>query len=169
MFFKRFYLFIFRQKGRVGEREGEKHQCVVISRVPPAGDLAHNPGMCPDWESNQLPFGFQAGINPLSHTSHGKLCTLKKKRFIPVSFWVVGNGIIIFVSMCSLLVYKNTIGFHMLILYPLPLLNSLISFRSCIFLVNSVISAQMTTLSANMDSLMSYFLVCMSSSFLFLP
>ena len=24
-------------------------------------DLAHNPGMCPDWESNQRPFGLQAG------------------------------------------------------------------------------------------------------------
>ena len=25
------------------------------------GDLARNPGMCPDWESNQLPFASQAG------------------------------------------------------------------------------------------------------------
>ena len=25
------------------------------------GDLAHNPGMCPDWESSQRPFGSQAG------------------------------------------------------------------------------------------------------------
>ena len=25
------------------------------------GDLAHNPGMCPDWESNRQPFGSQAG------------------------------------------------------------------------------------------------------------
>ena len=28
-FFNIFYLFIFRQRGREGEREGEKHQCVV--------------------------------------------------------------------------------------------------------------------------------------------
>ena len=35
-----------------GEREGEKHQCVVASRTPPNGDLARNPGMCPDWESD---------------------------------------------------------------------------------------------------------------------
>ena len=28
---------------------------------PPApGDLAHNSGMCPDWESNRWPFGYQA-------------------------------------------------------------------------------------------------------------
>ena len=46
-------LFIFRERGREEERAGEKHQCVVASHVPPTGDLAHNPGMCPDWESNQ--------------------------------------------------------------------------------------------------------------------
>ena len=28
---------------------------------PPTGDLAHNPGMCPGWESNWRPFGSQAG------------------------------------------------------------------------------------------------------------
>ena len=53
-------LFIFRGRGREGKREGEKHQCVVASCLPPTGDLAHNPGMCPDWESNQRPFGLQA-------------------------------------------------------------------------------------------------------------
>ena len=53
--------FIFRQRGREGEREGEKHQCVVASCAPPTGDLACNPGMCPDWESNQQCFGAQAG------------------------------------------------------------------------------------------------------------
>ena len=37
-----FYLFIFRERGREGERGGEKHQCVVSSFVPPTGDLAHN-------------------------------------------------------------------------------------------------------------------------------
>ena len=47
--------------GREGEREREKHQCVVASHVLPTGDLAHNPGMCPDWESNQLPCGSQSG------------------------------------------------------------------------------------------------------------
>ena len=54
-------LFIFRQRGREGEREEEKHQCVVASCMTTTGDLAHNPGMCPDWESNQQPFSSQAG------------------------------------------------------------------------------------------------------------
>ena len=53
--------FIFRERGREGEREGEKHQCVVASSTPLTGDLAHNPGMCPDWELNQRPFGSQTG------------------------------------------------------------------------------------------------------------
>ena len=46
LFFKRFYLFIFRQRGREGEREGEKHQCVVACHTPSTGNLAHTPGMC---------------------------------------------------------------------------------------------------------------------------
>ena len=61
-FFKDFLKFIFRQKGREEEREGEKHQCVVASHMPLTRDLAHNSGMCPDWELNQQPFGSQAGV-----------------------------------------------------------------------------------------------------------
>ena len=33
-----FFKFLFRE--REGKREGEKHQCVVASCMPPAGDLA---------------------------------------------------------------------------------------------------------------------------------
>ena len=47
-----------------GEREGEKHQCVVASRTPPTGDLALIPGLCPDWELNQPPPGSQSGNQP---------------------------------------------------------------------------------------------------------
>ena len=54
-------LFIFRGRGKEGEREGEKQHCVVASHTPPTGDTAPNPGMCPDWELNQGPFGLQAG------------------------------------------------------------------------------------------------------------
>ena len=58
-FFLRFYLFIFGERGR--EEERGKHQCVVASPIPPTGDLARNPGMCPDSESNRrCPFGSQA-------------------------------------------------------------------------------------------------------------
>ena len=55
-----FSFFLFIERGRRGEREGEKHQCVVASHVPTTGDLACDPGMCSDWDLNQEPFGSQA-------------------------------------------------------------------------------------------------------------
>ena len=45
-------LFKNREREREGEREGEKHESVA-SRTSPTEDLARNPGMCPDRESNQ--------------------------------------------------------------------------------------------------------------------
>ena len=61
IFFK-IYLFIFRERGRDGEREGESYQCVVASRAPHTGDLACNPGMCPYT-------GNRTG-DPLVHSPH---------------------------------------------------------------------------------------------------
>ena len=56
-----FILLLERGKGREKERERnsnvqEIHQ-LFVSHTPPTGDLACNPGMCPDWESNQRPLG----------------------------------------------------------------------------------------------------------------
>ena len=57
LFFLRYlfiiYLFIFRQRGR--EREEERNISVwLASHVLPTRDLACNPGMCPDWESELM-------------------------------------------------------------------------------------------------------------------
>ena len=57
--FKDFYLFIFRERGREGEREGNINVWLPLC-VPHNGDLARNPGMCPTWELNQWPFSAQA-------------------------------------------------------------------------------------------------------------
>ena len=65
-FLKKDFVYLFLEKG-----EGEKHQYVVASHVAPTGDPACNPGMCPDWESNQWPFSSQPVLNPLSYTSQG--------------------------------------------------------------------------------------------------
>ena len=70
-FLKIFYFFIFRERGREGEREGEKHQCVVGSQASPTRDLAHNPGTCPDWDQTGDPLVLRPAVNPLSHTSQG--------------------------------------------------------------------------------------------------
>ena len=42
-----FIYLLFRERGREGEGEGKKYQCVVASHVPLTGDLAYNPGMYP--------------------------------------------------------------------------------------------------------------------------
>ena len=60
-FFFKDFIYLFLERGREGEREGEKHQCVVASHTPPTGGLAHNLDKCPHWELNQRPLGLQAG------------------------------------------------------------------------------------------------------------
>ena len=77
LFFLRLYFFIFREQEREGEREREKHQCVVASHAPPTGDLACNPGMCPDWDSNHDHLVCSLALNPLSHTSQGKMLSFR--------------------------------------------------------------------------------------------
>ena len=76
-FFLRFYLFVFRVRGRKREREGKKHQYMVANCMPPTGDLVHNPGMCPDWKLN-WPLVHRPALNPLSHTSQGSFQELFK-------------------------------------------------------------------------------------------
>ena len=61
------FTYLFLEKGERREKEKERNINVqeiyplVASPMPPTGDLVHNPGMCPDRESNQRPFGSQAG------------------------------------------------------------------------------------------------------------
>ena len=76
-FFLRFYLFVFREKGK----EGEKHRCVVASHVPPTEDLACNTGMCPDWESNQQLLGSQAHAQSTEPYQSGHFHSYFLKRF----------------------------------------------------------------------------------------
>ena len=69
---------MFREKRREEERDGEQYQCVVASHWPPTGgDLGRNPGLCPDWESNQRPFGSQARTQSTElHQPGNNLCFL---------------------------------------------------------------------------------------------
>ena len=57
-FFKAFIYLLLEGKG---ERKKEASACGCLSSLPPTRDLARNPGMCPDGEWNQRPFGLQAG------------------------------------------------------------------------------------------------------------
>ena len=59
--FLRFYLFIL-DRGEWGKKDRETSMCGCLLHAPYWGpDLAHNPGMCPEWESNWRPFGLKAG------------------------------------------------------------------------------------------------------------
>ena len=55
-FLKRFYLFIFRER-KERRMRGRETSMWESSHVSPTGDLAHNPGMCPDQKSNRQPLG----------------------------------------------------------------------------------------------------------------
>ena len=60
------FVYLFLEGGEGREKETERNIDVweihelVASCMPLAGDLARNPGMYPDWELNQQPFGSQA-------------------------------------------------------------------------------------------------------------
>ena len=61
---------------------GEKHLCVVASQAPPIGDLAHNPGMCPDWELNWRPFCSQAGAQSTEPHQPGLALKYSLKKIV---------------------------------------------------------------------------------------
>ena len=60
------------------------------SHAPPAGDLTHNPGMCPDWESNWRLFGLQAGTQSTELHQPGHLSAFFPSAAQSPS-WVLGN------------------------------------------------------------------------------
>ena len=71
------YLLLERREGKEKERERnmdvQEIYRLVASPTPPTGDLVCNPGMHPDWESNQQPVGYRSVILRVSHTSQSCL------------------------------------------------------------------------------------------------
>ena len=72
-FLKRFYLFIFGERGSGRE---EKHQCVressmIASCTPPTRGLASNPGRCRNRESNWGHFGLHNDAQPTEPLQSG--------------------------------------------------------------------------------------------------
>ena len=109
-----FFLFkiLFIYRGGAGGRKSKRnidvqeiHWCVA-SHMPPTGDLAGNPCMCPDWESNWWPFGSQASTQSTEPHQPGLNPFLKhslKNAFIFIIFDSY-NYVIIFI--CILQVRK---------------------------------------------------------------
>ena len=65
------YLFIFRQRGMEGEREGEKHQCVVASHMPLLGTWPATQPCALTGNGTDDPLVPRPVLSPLSHTSQG--------------------------------------------------------------------------------------------------
>ena len=62
--------------------------CGCLLHAPYWG-LTHNPGMCPDWESNLQPFGLQAGTQSTEPYQSGlyicfiRICQEQFAYFVP--------------------------------------------------------------------------------------
>ena len=85
-----FVLFLEREEGRK-ERNihvWENHW-LVASCIPQTRDLACNPGMCPDWESNLQPFSLWDYASPLSHTSQGSYRVIGNVLGILYMCWLI--------------------------------------------------------------------------------
>ena len=76
-------LFIFRQRRREGERGREISMCGCFSHTPPTGNLVHNSGMCPAWESNWRPFGSQAHTQATEPHQPGFILYTLKTKIMP--------------------------------------------------------------------------------------
>ena len=79
--FLRFYLFLHREEGREKKRERNINVWLPLMR-PPAGDLAHNPGTCPDWESNWRPFTLWDDAQPTEPSQAGQGNFLDKDKIL---------------------------------------------------------------------------------------
>ena len=74
IYFLRFYLFIYRERGRKGEREGEKHQCVVASHALPLETPPATLACALTGNRTGDPLVLRPALNPVSHTSRGGFC-----------------------------------------------------------------------------------------------
>ena len=74
-------LFIFRERGREGERERNINVWLLLVHPLP-GTCSHNLGTCPDWESNWRPFGSQAGTQSTELLQPGQIYIYKYTNFI---------------------------------------------------------------------------------------
>ena len=76
-----FFLFLkilFLERGR----EGNINVWLTLA-CPPTGDVAYNPGMCADWESNQPPFDLQTSIQSTEPHQSGQNLTLSEGLELP--------------------------------------------------------------------------------------
>ena len=100
---KKHFIYLFLEVGGKREKERErnidvwKETSIVASRTPPSGNLAPNPGMCPDPDLNWQPFGLQAGAQSTEPHQPGpcSICLLWIHGYISIGYifrsWIAGS------------------------------------------------------------------------------
>ena len=68
------YLFLERREGK--EKEGGRNISLLCRIHVPIRDQSHNPGTCPDWESNRQPFALLDDAQPTEPPQSGQHCVL---------------------------------------------------------------------------------------------
>ena len=86
LFFLRFYLFIFRERGKEGRETSmwERNIYWLPLVHSTTGDWTCNLGMCPDQELNLWPFTLQDNAQPMIHTGQGKHILLLKCQVLQI-------------------------------------------------------------------------------------
>ena len=86
----------------------EKYQSVA-SQMPPTGDLVGNPGMCPDWESNQQSFSLQDITQPTELHQSGQGVVLRGGLVAGPGFPITKNVVIHFLLYSVLSINPNAL------------------------------------------------------------
>ena len=91
-FFFFFYRLFILERGEGGrKRRKETSVCGCLSHAP-TRDLAHNPGLCRDWEWNWWPFGSQAGAQATEQYQTGQF-----ERFLFVVLFFLVLHVVTFI------------------------------------------------------------------------
>ena len=89
-FFKRFYLFIFRERGKEGEREGGKHQVQLLLAQPPQGTWPVTQAYACAW--NPRPPGSQTSTQSNEPHQPGLFVLLNLLTSSPISLHPLPSG-----------------------------------------------------------------------------
>ena len=101
-FFMKDFICLFLERGQGRDKERERNINVwLLLTCPLGGDLASNPGMCPDWESNRQPFGSQATTQYTEPQ--------QPRNYLPFSYLLISLNIMFFRSIHA--VWKGEILF----------------------------------------------------------
>ena len=73
-----YFMYLFLERGREGEREGEKYHCVVASPTPSTGDLAATQACALTGNQTSDPLVCSQVLSPPRHTSQSRELTFCK-------------------------------------------------------------------------------------------